>query len=363
MKEKNEKYCIHCGAKNKKENKICKECKKLFIDDYNEISYFLADYITGDIKGNIFEFIKNFISKFLGKLLYGIIVTVSLISTVNIISSKVIDHEETTNTPINYLTEKRLENDANLIKKLFNNTRKIEVYTKQRNYEEEMLYRSKSIKLTELDDKVKLAFAAVTFTEENFDIFHNEIVTDCNAWTKYPEAINFCQKKLSTIDGITHQYEYMSWYDITKKEIAESYKKLFNTEIKENKSFYVGNFYYCEWNDSINDYFCYYNNDESIDNIIVNSHLIEGRTYEDRIEIDTAVTLCEIDTTGNTCHLISDKNKMVAKLNDDDIDDVYWEYTGKSKGDMYTLVYLKDIENNYFLYSIENKNKEYIDNN
>lgn len=237
------------------------------------------------------------------------------------------------------------------------------MYTKRRNYEEEMLYRSKSIKLTELDDKVKLAYAAVTFTEENFDIFHNEIVTDCNAWTKYPEAINFCQKKLSTIDGITHQYEYMSWYDITKKEIAESYRKLFNTEIKENKSFYVGNFYYCEWNDSINDYFCYYNNDESIDNIFVNSHLIEGRTYEDRIEIDTAVTLCETDTTGNTCHLISDKNKMVAKLNDDDIDDVYWEYTGKSKGDMYTLVYLKDIENKYFLYSIENKNKEYIDNN
>ena len=76
MSKKTSKYCIHCGSENKKNQIKCRVCQ----NNINEMDENIKNYFYGEIEGNISDSIKNLIIAFIKKHLYGVLLTLTVVS-------------------------------------------------------------------------------------------------------------------------------------------------------------------------------------------------------------------------------------------------------------------------------------------
>ena len=79
-------YCIHCGVINDSKRKICSVCHKRLRPYDKDFEYLITDNIDGEIRGNIVNAILLFIKSHM----YGVILSITLVSVIvpNIILSK-----------------------------------------------------------------------------------------------------------------------------------------------------------------------------------------------------------------------------------------------------------------------------------
>ncbi len=81
MTSKNKIYCIYCGKVNDIANKKCRNCGKILNEEEHELRDFIFEETKSQLEGNIFDKIANFIKKLVTKHLYGVILSVSIITT------------------------------------------------------------------------------------------------------------------------------------------------------------------------------------------------------------------------------------------------------------------------------------------
>ena len=84
VKETEIQYCTSCGAANKKSAVICVECKKKIILRHRPVVDFLKKRVRGKATGEITEKLFDIIKNFLFNHLYGIVLTVSVVSTATV---------------------------------------------------------------------------------------------------------------------------------------------------------------------------------------------------------------------------------------------------------------------------------------
>ncbi len=70
-------YCIYCGKENKKENKKCDFCKKNLKEKDHELRDYMMDKVKQDMEGKSFNFLKAWIKKYF----YGVMVSLSVLSS------------------------------------------------------------------------------------------------------------------------------------------------------------------------------------------------------------------------------------------------------------------------------------------
>lgn len=73
-------YCLHCGKKNNIENKVCSFCNKKLNEKDHEFRDYLKDKLKDEIPGTIEDNFFSYLSAFLKKYLYGILVSISIVT-------------------------------------------------------------------------------------------------------------------------------------------------------------------------------------------------------------------------------------------------------------------------------------------
>lgn len=88
-------YCIFCGKENDEKEKICNnsKCKK----ELNPKSHLFRNYVIDKCKGDVDDSLFNLIFNFLKAKLFGIVLTLSVVSTVAVVVTNAISN--------NYITE------------------------------------------------------------------------------------------------------------------------------------------------------------------------------------------------------------------------------------------------------------------
>lgn len=74
-------YCLHCGKENNIENKVCSFCNKKLTEKDHEFRDYLKDKLKDEVTGTIEDNFFNYLSAFLKKYLYGILVTISIVTS------------------------------------------------------------------------------------------------------------------------------------------------------------------------------------------------------------------------------------------------------------------------------------------
>ena len=78
---KNNFYCIHCGTKNKKEEKKCKKCNKSLHPKCLVLKEYLLDHIKDDLKSDVQDTIIDLLKAWIVSHLYGIGITAAVLFT------------------------------------------------------------------------------------------------------------------------------------------------------------------------------------------------------------------------------------------------------------------------------------------
>lgn len=75
------KYCVYCGCKNHKKDKKCFSCGKDLNAKDHLVKEYLIDHLIDDGSGKVLDTIGDFVKAFVKKYLYGIFLTVSVVTT------------------------------------------------------------------------------------------------------------------------------------------------------------------------------------------------------------------------------------------------------------------------------------------
>ncbi len=91
-------YCTSCGSANKKSAVLCCECNKKVIEKHRPISSFLLKRFKSDVlekgKSHIYDFLKDFLYKHL----YGMVLSVSIVTTGAVVLANPTPYIEKVNT-------------------------------------------------------------------------------------------------------------------------------------------------------------------------------------------------------------------------------------------------------------------------
>ena len=97
IREENQ-YCTSCGAVNKKSAVFCEECNKKIIIRHRPVVDFLKKRVKGGVAGEVTEKVFDLVKNFLFDHLYGLVLTVSVVTTATMALATATPHIEKVTT-------------------------------------------------------------------------------------------------------------------------------------------------------------------------------------------------------------------------------------------------------------------------
>lgn len=355
--EKKNKYCIFCGHQNELEAKKCKSCKKTFIDEYYEFKYMAFDYVTGDLKGRAFDKFHSVLSIILNKLLYGVVVLFSVVAATNgiseLLNNRMVSVEGTELMPVQFLSNNQIDNDERVINELYKMSTSMEYVSKAEEYNYHGVFNNKNIKLSEMNNKAKLALAFNYYysNERTMMSPFSTRANTCEDVSGFPEVYNSCLESAKETNGRILSMIVYKNFSIDK--FVDYYEKIFKNRNVVFESFTASDDANCEYSNE-NGYLCYFNRYGVEKRGRGIFYYGDGRTYDDRIEIDVAYLLCDYEEWDETEVCYSDNKEKLKLASTISASGGYVPlyYFGKNKGVKYTLTYLKNNDGSYTWYDV-----------
>lgn len=113
-------YCTTCGAANKISAVICTECENKIVTKHYPLADFLKKRIKGELTGTVTENLFKLIRKYLYSHLYGVVLTVSVVTTGVVAAYNATPHiKKVTSFPVTTAVAEEKEEEQNEKKGVF----------------------------------------------------------------------------------------------------------------------------------------------------------------------------------------------------------------------------------------------------
>lgn len=326
-------YCIYCGTENISGSKKCIKCKKKLDSKEHLWRDYLYSHIKDDLKGNVTDKFFSLITNYVKSHLYGVILTITIVSTVITgVVTKVDDTiVEVTEKPLVEIKREELMLDDPIVEEIYKTNKFFSGSYYDVNFYEDRLITYDDIKE---EDRFEIAFYVKKHDSEPI------IYNSCEETKDFKSLYSTCTFDSSFVIG----EDAFSYSKINKDELEKNYREIFGPNKSFAKKEYHLHASMVEYSESIDEYLYYTLPEGYYTGVDEVTKLVKAVKVGNTIELyDYYVFMTSwIEHAGT----FKDRHYNT-KLSDD------FDYDIIEAGQLYKHIYRKDQNGNYYWYSSE----------